>query len=140
MAYSNNKAGATSVKSWTPLGEKNYVFPVESGSSSPNSNDESSFTNFKTQVENFFPNLSGVTAQARYDGKNLQGMHVNITVQFYSQTEIISFTQYLQTAAQKYLPSGVPIDITVSSTDGTQSFLARASGAKKFTSHIFNSY
>lgn len=140
LAYSNNKAGATSIKTWTPLGDKNYVFPIESGSSSPNSNDESSFTNFKTQVENFFPNLSGVTAQARYNGKNLQGMHVNITIQFYSQTEIISFTQYLQTAAQKYLPSGVPIDITVSSTDGVQSFLSRSTGSKKFTSHVFNSY
>jgi len=67
-------------------------------------------------------------------------MHVNIQTQFYSQTEIISFTQYLQTAAQKYLPSGVPIDITVSSTDGVQSFLNRPTGSKKFTSHVFNSY
>lgn len=140
MAYSNNKAGTTSIKDWTALADRNYVFPIESGSSSPNSNDESSFKNFKSQVENFFPNLSGVTAQARYNGKNLQGMHVNITVQFYSQTEIINFTQYLQTAAQKYLPSGVPIDITVSSTDGVQSFLSRSTGEKKFTSHVFNSY
>ncbi|NLR32844.1 CamS family sex pheromone protein [Levilactobacillus tujiorum] len=140
MAYSNNKAGTTSIKDWTALADRNYVFPIESGSSGPNSNDESSFKNFKSQVENFFPNLSGVTAQARYNGKNLQGMHVNITVQFYSQTEIINFTQYLQTAAQKYLPSGVPIDITVSSTDGVQSFLSRSTGEKKFTSHVFNSY
>ena len=128
------------MSSWKALDEKNYVFPIESGSSSPNSNDESSFTNFKSEVENFFPNLSGVTAQAHYNGKTLTGMHVNITTQFYSQTEIINFTQYLQTAAQKYLPSSVPIDITVSSTDGVQSFLSRASGEKKFSSHVFNSY
>ncbi|TGD18574.1 CamS family sex pheromone protein [Levilactobacillus suantsaiihabitans] len=140
IAYSQNKAGSTSVAKWTAMDEKNYVFPISSGSSSPNSNDSSAFTNFKTEVENFFPNLSGVTAQAHYNGKSLTGMHVNIQTQFYSQTEIISFTQYLQTAAQKYLPSGVPIDITVASTDGTQSFLSRASGAKKFTSHVFNSY
>ncbi|MFC6274250.1 CamS family sex pheromone protein [Levilactobacillus tangyuanensis] len=140
LSYSENKAGSTSVSSWKALDEKNYVFPIESGSSSPNSNDESSFTNFKNEVENFFPNLSGVTAQAHYNGKTLTGMHVNITTQFYSQTEIINFTQYLQTAAQKYLPSSVPIDITVSSTDGVQSFLSRASGEKKFSSHVFNSY
>ncbi|MFC6259530.1 CamS family sex pheromone protein [Levilactobacillus fujinensis] len=140
IAYSENKSGATSVSNWKALDEKNYVFPIESGSSSPNSNDETSFTNFKTQVQNFFPNLSGVTAQAHYNGKSLTGMHVNIQTQFYSQTEIISFTQYLQAAAQKYLPSGVPIDITVSSTDGVQSFLSRGTGAKKFTSHVFNSY
>lgn len=140
IAYSENKGSATTVSKWNALSEKNYVFPIESGSSSPNSNDETSFTNFKSQVENFFPNLSGVTAQAHYSGNTLTGMHVNITTQFYSQTEIISFTQYLQTAAQKYLPSSVPIDITVSSTDSVQSFLSRSSGAKKFTSHVFNSY
>ncbi|HJE45727.1 hypothetical protein FD30_GL000304 [Levilactobacillus namurensis DSM 19117] len=140
LAYSNNKAGTTSVSKWTALAQKNYVFPLESGQSSPNSNDASSFSNFKSQVENFFPNLSGVTAQAQYDGKTLQGMHINITTQFYSQTEIISFTQYLQTAAQKYLPSGVPIDITVSSTDGIQSFLSRKASEKTFSSHVFNSY
>ncbi|MGP4117305.1 CamS family sex pheromone protein [Levilactobacillus zymae] len=140
LAYSTNKAGSTSVSKWTPLNVKNYTFPLSSGQSSPNSNDASSFSNFKSQVENFFPNLSGVTAQAQYDGKSLAGMHVNITTQFYSQTEIISFTQYLQTTAQKYLPSGVPIDITVSSTDGIQSFLSRTKNEKKFTSHVFNSY
>lgn len=140
LAYSNNKAGSTSVSKWTALNQKNYVFPISNGASSPNSNDASSFSNFKSQVENFFPNLSGVTAQAQYDGKTLQGMHVNITTQFYSQTEIINFTQYLQTAAQKYLPSGVPIDITVSSTDGIQSFLNRTASEKKFSSHVFNSY
>ncbi|MGX6429230.1 CamS family sex pheromone protein [Levilactobacillus yonginensis] len=140
ISYSENKAGTTKVSKWNALGEKSVTFPVESGSSSPNSNDASSFSNFKSEVENFFPNLSGVTAQAHYSGNTLTGMHVNITTQFYSQTEIISFTQYLQTTAQKYLPSSVPIDITVSSTDGVQSFLNRASGEKKFSSHVFNSY
>ena len=140
ISYSENKAGTTKVSKWNALGEKSVTFPVESGSSSPNSNDASSFSNFKSEVEHFFPNLSGVTAQAHYSGNTLTGMHVNITTQFYSQTEIISFTQYLQTTAQKYLPSSVPIDITVSSTDGVQSFLNRASGEKKFSSHVFNSY
>jgi len=140
LTYSTNKAGTTSVAKWNALNQKNYVFPLQSGQSAPNSNDASSFSNFKSQVENFFPNLSGVTAQVQYNGKSLSGMHVNITTQFYSQTEIINFTQYLQTAAQKYLPSGTPIDITVSSTDGIQSFLSRTATEKKFTSHVFNSF
>ncbi len=146
FSYSNNKAGATTVSSWKPISEQNYVYPTTSSkatngnSGSGNSNDEASFENFKSQIQNYFPNLSGVTAQAHYTNKQLTGMNVNITTQFYSQTEIISFTQYLQQAAQKYLPSNAPIDITVSSTEGVQSFLSRDNGAKKFTSHVFNSY
>ncbi|WP_203649264.1 CamS family sex pheromone protein [Secundilactobacillus yichangensis] len=141
FSYSNNKGGATKVNSWKPISEKNYVYPTTSSKSNAgNSNDEASFENFKNQIQNYFPNLSGVTAQAHYTNKQLTGMNVSITTQFYSETEIISFTQYLQQAAQKYLPSNAPIDITVSSTEGVQSFLSRDNGQKKFTSHVFNSY
>ncbi|MCT0151757.1 CamS family sex pheromone protein [Fructilactobacillus fructivorans] len=140
FASSVNNSGTTSVNSWKPINEKSYVFPIADGSKGPNTNDLSAFNQFKSQIQNFFPNLSGITAQAQYKGKQLQGMHINITTQFYSQTEIISFTQYLQNAAQKYLPANVPIDITVKSTDGIQSFLNRNSGGKTFSSHVFNSY
>lgn len=140
FSYSVNKNESTSVSSWKSINQKSYVFPLSDSQSSPNTNDTTSFTNFKSQVEDFFPNLSGVTAQAQYTDKQLDGMNIKITTQFYSQTEIINFTQYLQSAAQKYLPSNVPIDITVSSTEGVQSFLSRTAKAKKFTSHVFNSY
>ncbi|WP_282802245.1 CamS family sex pheromone protein [Secundilactobacillus kimchicus] len=141
FAYSTNKAGTTKVGSWTSISRANYVYPPSSGSSNTgNSNDSGSFENFKTQVQSFFPNLSGVTAQAQYTDKKLTGMNVNITTQFYSQTEIISFTQYLQQAAQKYLPANAPIDILVKSADGVQSYLSRSANEKRFTSHVFNSY
>lgn len=139
-AYSVNNGGTTKVSNWTKVNQKSYVFPTQSGKSAPNSNDESSFENFKSQIQNFFPNLSGVTAQAQYTDDSLSGMNVTINTQFYSQTEIISFTQYLQNAAQKYLPANAPIDITVQSTEGIQSFLSRKADEKKFSAHVFNSY
>ena len=53
----------------------------------------------------------------------LRGMNVNITTQFYSETEIISFTQYVAQAAQSYLPNKIPIDIQILGSDGkTQAF------------------
>ncbi len=140
FASSNNGAATTSVNKWEKINQKNYVFPLQSSQKGPSQNDEDSFDNFKSQVESFFPNLSGVTAQAQYTDKSLTGMNISITTQFYSQTEIISFTQYIQSAAQKYLPANAPIDITVSSTEGIQSFLSRTANEKKFSAHIFNSY
>lgn len=139
FSYSVNDGN--NISSWQNINQRNVVFPSAGGSStSGTSNDESNFENFKTQIQNFFPNLSGVTAQAQYQDDNLAGMNVTITTQFYSQTEIISFTQYLAQVAPKYLPSGVPIDITVQSTDGVQSFLSRDSGQAKFSTHVFGSY
>lgn len=130
-----------SLGKWRAMDIQNVVFPLKTGESAPNDNDADAFSNFKTEVESFFPNLSGVTAQAQYKNGSLQGMNVSITTQFYSETEISSFTQFLADQAQKYLPSGVKIDITVSSTtDGVQSFLSRSSTAKKFSTHVFGSY
>ncbi|XIF19616.1 MAG: CamS family sex pheromone protein [Acetilactobacillus jinshanensis] len=136
--YSVNKG--SKISGWKPIDERNYVFPSNKGNNGSHANDANDFSNFKSRVQDFFPNLSGITAQAHYINGSLSGMHVNITTQFYSQTEITAFTQYLQSAAKKYLPTGVPIDITVKSTEGVQSFLARKSGSKSFYAHVFNSY
>ncbi|MBV0929868.1 CamS family sex pheromone protein [Lentilactobacillus sp. IMAU92037] len=140
FAYSLNDDSETKISKWTKVNQKNYVFPLQSNKKGPSTNDEDSFDNFKSTIQGFFPNLSGVTAQAQYTDGSLSGMNVNITTQFYSQTEIISFTQYIQGAAQKYLPANAPIDITVQSTEGIQSFLSRKANEKKFSAHIFNSY
>lgn len=138
MRYSNNSG--EKLAKWKDLDYKNVVYPISDTETSPNSNDSSAFDNFKTQVESFFPNLSGITAKARYDGKSMEGMSVSITTQFYSETEINSFTQFVSTQAEKYLPSGVNIDITIKSTDEVQSFLSRSAKEKTFSSHVFSSY
>ncbi|KRL04026.1 CamS family sex pheromone protein [Liquorilactobacillus oeni] len=129
------------ISKWNDVNIKSYVFPVTSTSSVPNDNDETSFESFKKQVQGFFPNLAGVTAQGQYKDKSLQGLHVNITTQFYSETEITSFTQYVAQAAKTYLPNGIPIDITVKGSDGSvQSFLARTAKDSNYYTHVFSSY
>lgn len=141
IAYAVSKNGSTSISNWTSLNWKNFVFPAtsESKNSGANSNDESDFSQFKSHVQNFFPNLSGVTANAHYKDKSLSKLSVNITTKFYSETEIISFTQYLATAAKRYLPSGVPVEITVKSANGDiQSFLARTAKGSSYYTHVFS--
>lgn len=139
--YSSNSG--TQLSSWKQLNIKNAVYPKASDSTTSNSDgqtDNNTFDNFKSQVQSFFPNLSGVTAQAQYQNGNLSGMHITVTTQFYSQTEITSFTQYIAQAAAKYLPSGIPIDIKIQSSQEMQAFVYRDSGQSKFSSHVFDSY
>ncbi|WP_404824765.1 CamS family sex pheromone protein [Paucilactobacillus wasatchensis] len=139
--YTSNSGNQLS--SWKELNIENKVFPKASDSTTSNSNgqtDNSTFSNFKSQVQSFFPNLSGVTAQAQYKDGNLSGMHITVTTQFYSETEITSFTQYIAQAASKYLPSGIPIDIKIQSSSEMQAFVYRDSGQSKFSSHVFESY
>ena len=140
-AYAVNKNGKTTIDNWKDISINSYTFPTTSSATTPNTNDETTFTNFKTEVQSFFPNLAGVTAQVQYKNKAITGMHINITSQFYSETEIVSFTQYLATTAAKYLASGIPIDITVKGSDGTiQSFLAKSAKDSSYYTHVFTSY
>lgn len=141
FAYSNNKGDT--ISSWHTLHYRNEVLPKAGGTTSENQDDSSnssSFSNFKSQVQSFFPNLSGVTAQAQYNGSSMTGMHITITTQFYSQSEITSFTQYITRAARRYLPSGIPIDIKIQSDSNVQAVVFRNSGSDKFQSHVFDSY
>lgn len=140
FAYSKNNG--TKISSWKTLNYKNAVLPKSSASTTNSSDqtDNDNFSNFKSQIQSFFPNLSGVTAQAQYKDGTLSGMHITVTTQFYSQTEITSFTQYIAQAAKKYLPSGIPIDIKIQSDSEMQAVVYRNSGSDKFQTHVFDSY
>ncbi|WP_125706318.1 CamS family sex pheromone protein [Lacticaseibacillus daqingensis] len=133
-------ASGDSLGSWTNIDQQNEVLPVIDNKKPINSTVATDFNSFTTQIENFFPTLAGVTAQTHYENGALTGMNITINTQFYGETEIESFTQYVGTTASKYLPSGAKIEITVQATQGIQAFLARESGAKDFTTHVFGSY
>lgn len=136
-AYSVTDSGDTLGK-WKDTDLRSSVLPATATSSAINDNDESSFEAFKNKTQSFFPNLAGVTARAKYKDKTLQELHVNITTQFYSETEIRSFTQFVAKMAKTYLPGGIPIDITIKGSDGTvQAFLARETGNSSFYTHVF---
>ncbi|WP_461227328.1 CamS family sex pheromone protein [Lacticaseibacillus suihuaensis] len=133
------KSGTT-LGNWQTINQQNEVLPVVNNAKPVNSTVATDFSTFSSQVENFFPTLAGVTAQAHYEDGALSGLNVTINTQFYGETEVESFTQYVATSAAKYLPSGAKIEITIQATQGIQAFLARESGAKTFTTHVFGSY
>lgn len=137
--YALSKSG-DNLSDWTKTNQANEVLPVVDNQAPINKAVASDFDNFATKIEGFFPTLAGVTAQAHYENGELRGLNVTINTQFYGETEIQSFTQTVASNAAKYLPKGVQIDITVQATSGIQAFVARASGEKDFTTHVFSSY
>ncbi|CAH1850559.1 CamS family sex pheromone protein [Convivina praedatoris] len=122
------------LSAWSDISEEAVVLPKESTSSSSLGNDENNgFTNFKTDIANFFPNIAGATAVAHYKSDKLSSMNVTVTTQFYSQTEIDSFTNYVAASALKFLPNSVPIRIVVQTANEMQAILVRNSDDKNFT-------
>lgn len=138
--YAVTQTTGDKITKWDNMKIANKVFPLIGDTKGFASNDNKNFQNFQSQVEHFFPTIAGLTAQAQYVNKKLAGEHITITTQFYSQTEIISFTNFLAQTAPKFTPSGVPVDITVNSATNIQAYLSRGADDRDFTSHVFGSY
>ncbi|WP_155286479.1 CamS family sex pheromone protein [Lacticaseibacillus zhaodongensis] len=139
QAYAVSKSGST-MGTWHGINEQNEVLPVINNKKPVNNTVATDFSNFSAQVRSFFPTLAGVTAQAHYENGQLAGLKITINTQFYGQTEINSFTQYVSSAASKLLPNSAKIEIDIESTQGMQAYAERDTGAKTFTTHVFDSY
>ncbi|CAK1231043.1 CamS family sex pheromone protein [Fructobacillus fructosus] len=124
----------TDLSSWSDIDDKTVVFPKESSDSSSIGSDENTgFTNFKNDIANFFPNIAGATAVGHFTNSKLTSMNVTVTTQFYSQTEIQAFANYVASAAVKFLPSSAPVQITIKTANETQAILVRKSDEKAYT-------
>ncbi|HEX5351402.1 MAG TPA: CamS family sex pheromone protein [Trichococcus sp.] len=120
---------------WITRNESKVVFPLQSGTQTEES---SNFDNFKNEVQNFFPNLNGIVGEGKYIDGQLMSLEIDITTQFYGETEIIAFTQHVTDAAGRFLPQNIPVEITVESINGIESFLTRENDSQGFSYHIFD--
>ncbi len=134
IAEGLSENGSTSVDEWQAIDEDRLVFPLE-GMQSAEGN---SFANFRSEVEGFFPNISGVTGIAHYAEEQLIHLQIDIMIQFYGKGEIIAFTQFLNEAGLNYLPGTVPIEIRVQSLNRMESFLYKEANEDEFTVFIYN--
>lgn len=140
FAYAVSKNGTNKANNWKAIDEKSQLLPTVNGEDTINASDAEAFSAFKSHVQSYFPKLSGVVSQVHYENGNLKNMSITINTQFFGIAQVKSFTQYTLEAASKYLPAGVPIEISIKSVRGTQAFIARESGQKNFYSHVFNNY
>lgn len=134
VALGMSTGGSTVVESWDTLNEERLVFPLE-GQASAEGN---AFANFQSEVEAFFPNISGITGRAHYVDEKLDSLKINIMTQFYGETEMISYTQYLKQSASTYLPADLDIEIIVESPAGVEAFLEKSRSQVEYYSYVFD--
>lgn len=125
----------TEITNWSNVNQKVVVLPLVNQSATEES---TAFENFRTEVQNFFPNLSGVTARVMYQDNVAKKMVVNIMTQFYGESEIIALAQHVTDVANKYLPKTTPVEVRISSINGVEAFLLQDMSQGVFTYHIFD--
>lgn len=134
LATGKSEKSSTSVSGWSNLNEKRLIFPLEGD----NNAEGNAFSNFQSEVESFFPNISGVIGRAHYIDDSLAALNIEVTPHFYGRAEIIAFTQLLHQTAADYLPKEGSTEIVVESLDGVQAIIVRQAGEKEYRSHVLN--
>ena len=125
----------TEITNWTNVNQKVTVLPLVNEAATEES---TAFENFKTEVQNVFPNLSGVTARVKYQDNVAKKMVIDIMTQFYGESEMIALAQHVTDAANKYLSKTTPVEVRISSINGVEAFLMQDLTQGVFTYHILD--
>jgi protein involved in sex pheromone biosynthesis len=136
FAYSTVKKGSSSLGDWKKIEEKYYVFP-STQAEEDHREDVAAFTYFKQDIEDYFPNYSGVVGKAFYIGKELQKLEIDITIQFKGKAETIGFAQYVTGLIMKYFPKHWVIEVKVGSISGQEALIIRTPNQDQPFVHIY---
>lgn len=138
FTYGIANANSSKINEWKTVNNRSQVLPTVGNEKAIDSNDASSFSNFKSSIQNYFPNISGVTATVYYQNKKLTKMSINVTTQFFGYAQIESFASLVESSAKKYLPSNVPIEIKIGSVNEVQAIIVKNSADDSYYKHVFN--
>lgn len=134
IAVGESNRNSNGIDSWENINEERMIFPLEGGDSA----EGNAFANFKSEVESFFPNISGITGRAHYVGDRLNSLTIDIMTQFYGEAEMIAYTQYLKQSAATFLPNEIDIEIIVESPSSVEAYLKRDRTDTEYFSYVFD--
>lgn len=136
VSYTEVSAGSNEVGSWKDLNEEYLLFPSDEAKEDYR-DDNTTFINFKSDVEEYFPNFNGVVGRGFYVDDQLQELKIEIPIQFYGKTEAVGFTQYVAGLVLEYFPNYISVEVSVTSTSGTEALIVRNAGDDEPFVHIY---
>jgi protein involved in sex pheromone biosynthesis len=132
--------GDTQIDGWKKVKESHYLFPSDQASED-HKDDADMFDKFTKDIQDYFPNYVGVIGKGFYENDELRRLTVDIPIKFYDQTEVMSFAQYIASLiSDKNDPfsKDVPIEVSVSSTEGPKALIVRKPDMDEPFVHIYH--
>jgi protein involved in sex pheromone biosynthesis len=136
FAVTHVDKGSSSIQDWEEINEEYYLFPSDEAESN-HREDMMKFLNFKSDIDEFFPNYTGVIGRAFYRDDQLQQLTINIPMQFYGKAEVIGFTQYVTGLVMEHFPDYINVNVYISSVSGPESLIIRNANDDKPFVHIY---
>lgn len=136
ISFTNIDKNSNEIDKWQDLNEAYYLFPSTEAENKYR-DDVNTFTNFKEDVEQYFPNFNGVIGRAFYMDDQLQKLNIDIPIQFYGNSEAIGFTQYVAGLIMERFPSYIAIQVSITSVNGPEALIVREANQDEPTVHIY---
>ncbi|MDF0728810.1 CamS family sex pheromone protein [Cytobacillus sp. S13-E01] len=125
------------IDKWEDVNEEYHFFPSTAATNAYRE-DAVMFTNFKTDIDEFFPNYTGVIGRGFYKNEELYQLTIEIPMQFYGKAEVIGFTQFITGEVMEHFPDYFSLQVYVSSENGPESIIVRNAGEEEPFVHIYN--
>ena len=136
LAYATVNNGSSELNGWKEIDEKYMLFP-SSDATEQHRDDATAFSNFKQDVEKYFPNFNGVVGKAFYVDGQLQDLNIDIPIQFYGKTEAIGFTQFVAGKVMEHFPDYISVEVNVSSVNGPEALIVKKVDQQEPFVHIY---
>ncbi|OCS88849.1 CamS family sex pheromone protein [Caryophanon latum] len=137
MATAVADSGNEQVGEWTTLNEQYVTFPMSSpGDYFRELN--TSFRNFKQDIDEYFSNYTSVIGRAFYKDNEAKYLTIEVPVQFFSKAEIIGFTQYLTGVLYSEFPNDLTIEVDIHSINGAEALILKEPDVEEPLVHIYN--
>lgn len=130
------KGSDMKVDGWEKLDENHVLFPSSEGKEKY-FDDSQVFSDFRTEVSNYFPNFVGMIANGFYINDELQSVTINIPIQFRSESEVVGFTQYVYSLVVEMFPEHYDVEVNIYSMDQQESLISRKAGQEDPYVHIY---
>ncbi len=136
ISFANIGKNSSGISKWQDLNEEFYLFP-STAAEEKYRDDVNTFTNFKEDVEQYFPNFNGVIGRAFYMDDQLQRLNIDIPIQFYGNSEALGFTQYVAGLIMERFPNYITIQVSITSVNGPEALIVREANQDEPTVHIY---
>jgi len=124
ISYASASEGSNSLGDWTEVDEKYYLFPSNEATAEKY-DDSINFSNFKQDMEDYFPNYNGIVGTAFYKDDQLAKLKINVTMQFYGKAELVGYAQYAAGLLLSHFPDYIQIEVTIESVNGEEALIVK---------------
>lgn len=121
----------TAFSDWENYDTQHLVFGADDAAAEE---DNVAFARFTSEVEDFFPRLSGISGVGTYEEGRLSQIDIEINTQFDSYSELVALVQHtMNTANTIFRNNRGSISIRVEGPSGVRAIMERQAGENNFT-------